>query len=264
MRKLALFGIALSLGLVLAACGGGGDGKKQSFTEDANQVCTQGQRKLVNIYLDRGLPSSPREQYDFDKAVVPVRDELLAGLRQLNPPADREQAFRRYLALRQALVAGTKALVVADDTGPAGAVTATRKKLDEIHRKSQKAAAQSGLDVCAVKLSPGEAKAVTAVISEFEVTADPQRACRDLATRQFMESRFPGGYGQCSAYTKKNAATYAKSVNVTHVEGTNGVLANVEYKDVGGSKAGVPSSATLYKIDGQWKIFAAQEEAPPH
>lgn len=260
MGKLALFGIAMALGLVLAACGGGGDSKKQSFTAEANQTCTRGQRKLVNLYLDGGLPSNQQEQYAFDKAVVPVRDELLAGLRKLNPPADREKAFKRYLSLRQTALEGTRDLVIVDRRGPADAVTATRKKIDEIQRKSQKAAAQSGLDVCALKLSRSDAKAVAALISEFEVTADPQRACRDLATPQFINSRFPGGYAQCAGYVKKNADTYAESVDVTHVEGTNGVVAIVEYKDVGGSGAGVPSSATLYYLDGQWKIFAAQEE----
>jgi hypothetical protein len=259
MGKHALFGIAMALGLVLVACGGGGD-SKQSFTADANRTCGQGQRKLVNIYLDRGLPSNRQEQQAFDKAVVPVRAELLAGLRKLNPPPDREQAFKRYLSLRQTAAELTRNLVVAEGKGNADAATATSKKIDEILRRSTKVAAQSKLDVCALKLSRSDTNAVTAVMSEYEPSADPQRACRDLVTPQFIESRFPDGYAQCAAYVKANADTYAKSVDVTHVEGTNGVVAYVEYKDVGGSSAGVPSSATLYHLDGQWKIFAAQEE----
>jgi hypothetical protein len=259
MGRIALLATVTAVGLGIAACGGGGNAK-QSFTADANRVCTQGPRDVVNLYLDRGLPSSPQAVYEFDRALVPVRARFLAGLRRLDPPAGQKKAYDRYLSLRETVLDLTKDMVVVDRKGDERAAASVGAKLEEVIHKAGGAAGQIGLDVCALKLSPGDAKAVRAVISEFEVTHDPQRACRDLATTQFINSRFPGGYAQCAAYVKKYAGTYAKSVDVSHVEGTNGVSAVVEYKDVGGKYGGTPDSATLFYVDGQWKIFSAQQE----
>jgi hypothetical protein len=267
MRRFVSLGIAAAVSLGLAACGGGdGDGggdSSEGFTADANRVCAEGQRTLVDRYLERGIPSSPGVRYEFDKLTLSARVRLAAGLRKLDPPADRREAFESYVSLRRK-VADLTANLIAASASRVGA-KAARKLEAQINRtlaESLDAADAAGLDVCARKLSPSDAKAVRAVITEFEPSADPERSCRDLVTTQFLLSRFPGGYAQCAAYVKKHAGSYAKSVDVTDIEGTDGVEAIVRYKDVGGSAAGVPASATLYYVDGEWKIFSAQEEKP--
>ncbi len=262
VRRLAPLAIAPALCLALAGCGGGdgGDGAAHGFVADANAACTAGQRHVVDLYLAGGLPASPQQQLEFDQAVVPVRVALLGQLRKLVPPADGRQAFRRYVGLRQAVISLSRDLVIADGTGSPAAAR-IRGKIDQTQRRSNAAAARLGLDVCALKLSPADSRAATAVVKEVETTRDPQRACRDLVTPQLIASRFPGGYDQCAAFVKQHASDFPTSIKVTHVQGTNGVLANVDFEEVHGQHPGSWASATVFFIDGRWKVFAAQAKS---
>ncbi len=256
MGKLALVTVVSLLASGLAACGGGGAPSKQDFTAEANKACTDGTRKLTELNLEQGPATNPQEDAKFGAAQLSVREQNLKQMRQIEPSTEEKQAYESYLDLRQKSLDAQQAVITALKKNDSAAVKQLAAKFTESQAEVSKAADELGLDVCAAKLSISDSKAVGGVIGTYEATADPKLACKELVTPQFLKIT-DVTYSKCAAALEKQNTNgeLPESVDVTKVEGVDGTVATIEFKDVGGKYDGVPTKATLVYVDGKWKIF---------
>jgi hypothetical protein len=140
--------LGLSLAALLSGCGGDDDGDRLSaeeFRTQANAICAEYNQKVTDL----GEPPSPEEIPGYVDSVIPVVEDGLAELRDLNPPAELEEDYNAMLD------EVAKAIPAARALGEAAAdqdVTALQEAIEEGQRADEAAdqiARRLGLDRCA-------------------------------------------------------------------------------------------------------------------
>ena len=261
----ALVALVLSMA-ALAACGddddGGGGGSERSggdFTAQVNEACRARAEASVegNLAVPGGPPSAKKDFANLTEHQIPAREEFVATLRELEPPADLKARYDRYVAANEDLLAAYRAQVKAYETkgerafAEAGAKTSAQG--DEVRAIVEKLP----FDDCALRLPEDDAKAATAAVEQFATTADPKTSCDvagGLVTEQMIDSL--GGSERCIKDQKGIADELPSRIKVTEVTGMDDILATVEFEDVGGRYDGDPSVANVYYIDGSWKLYS--------
>lgn len=261
MSRFAAVVVAFAILTGVAACGGDddeGDGGGEDFVAQTDAICEEGAASVRDANLEFGYSTDEEDRLESAQLVLEAREQALSEFEALEPPAEVADDFEQYIAARKDLTAATEdeiaALEKSDQAGVEEAA-ATAAKAGEQLDKFAKAV---DLNSCAGILPDDDAQAAEDVLHEFNTTADPVTSCDsdELVTEIYLEE----GFGGVEACTKKQETIEVpKDVKVSEITGVDDVLANLQFEDVGGKFDGLPSTATLYYVDGGWKIFSIAE-----
>lgn len=244
--------------MALVACGDDGDDSSEGtdFVSEANSLCAQQAEGFRDVALDVGYEFEPEQQIEGGEGRVAVRAEILPQLEALEAPAEQAEQYDSMLEKRNEVAdlaeQGLEALKSKDD--------AEFAKLSEqasaAGDAAEKDASALGLVNCAGELPEDDAQAAEDVVREFATTADPETSCNtDALVLQIFIDEGLGGQEKCEQAQEKISDELPSDVKVSKVEGVDDVTANLEFEDVGGKFDGIPSRATLYYMDGSWKIY---------
>jgi hypothetical protein len=142
-------GIAVlgALGLLAVGCGGGGGGRlsEAEFREQANAICLEYDRRIEDL----GEPGSLEEVPEFVNQAIPIIEEGLAELRELEPPEELEADYDRMLDETERSVGVAERLRDAAAEGDQQAVQDALEEGNAADSESDRIARDLGLDECA-------------------------------------------------------------------------------------------------------------------
>jgi hypothetical protein len=145
MRLAALATLAAA---VLGACGGGdGSGERLSeeeFREQANAICTDYNEQIADL----GTPTSPADIPDYVERGIPIIEEGIAKLRELNPPEDIADDYDTMLDETEKAIPAARQLSDAAADQDAEAVQEAISLGQEADAESDRIARELGLDEC--------------------------------------------------------------------------------------------------------------------
>ena len=134
---------------VLAACGGGDASSErlseEEFREQANAICTDYNEQIVDL----GSPASPEDIPDFVERGIPIIEEGIAKLRELNPPEELADDYDRMLDETEKTIPVARQLSKAAADEDAEAVQEAISLGQEADAESDRIAREMGLESCA-------------------------------------------------------------------------------------------------------------------
>ena len=252
--------LALSLGT--AACGGGGesgDSEGADFLTGLNAICEDSTREVIENNLELGYATDPKDQLESAKTILESRANATDEMKELEAPQADAKAFNEFLAAREDLVAVSKERVTALEEGDEEALAKNAAAAEKANAAENQAAAELGTDLCDDELPEEDAQAAEDVLREFSTTADAETSCdpEALVTETFLQDAV-GGVEACEKEQEaltKNPKDLPDDIEVKNATGVDGLGAVLEYEDVGGIFDSEPTRATLYYLDGSWKIY---------
>ena len=140
---------------------------------------------------------------------------------------------------------------------PKPPIVAARRALDAGRADLWSAGAALKLPACSGTLSAGNEKTVTELVEVVDTTSNPAKVCEGMVFESYVESAF-GGIDECRKF-QRDADNTARSIDVVDVTGTDGVAATVDFRDVAGPFDGRPLRATLFPLDGNWRLWNVVE-----
>ena len=252
---------AIALAIVAVACGddeesdsGGGD----NVLTQLNTICGDSTRELVEANMEFAYAEDPEDQTELAELGQDVRLEANEEIEALEPPEEDANAFEKFLAARQDLAAASEDRLKALKAGDEAAIAKAVEDLTAAGEVEDKAAAALGAEMCDDELPEDDAQAAEETLREFATTADPATSCSadGLVTEAMLEGFF-GGVAKCEKDQRKlqqNPEELPEDVKVSETTGVDGISATIQFEDVGGKFAGQPSQATVYNVDGEWKL----------
>ncbi len=135
-------------GLIAVGCGGGGDGGRLSeaeFRAQANAVCLKYDERIEAL----GEPESLEEVPEFVDQALPIIEEGVAELRELEPPEELEADYDRMLAETERSVGVAQRLRDAAAEGDQQALQDAFEEGNAADSQSDRIARELGLDECA-------------------------------------------------------------------------------------------------------------------
>lgn len=244
-----------------AACGGEEGSEGEDFAAEANAFCAEATSQIAATNLEEGYEVDEKDVIERIGMILPIREQALADLEALQPPAEQAEAYDEFLANRSDQVEATRAQLEAYESGEQKQIEKVGAELGKAADASEAAASEvGGLDACAFELPTDDAQAAEDVLHEFATTADPATSCDTdgLVSEPFLEDGF-GGVQACTKEQEaleKNPDELPTDIEVSDVRGVDDVAAIIEFEDVGGKFDGEPASATIYNVDGEWKIYS--------
>jgi hypothetical protein len=93
---------ALTLGLVVAGCGGGDDNlTKAEFIKQADAICKQGNKQInaaaQDVFTTKQEPSQAQLKQFATETLIPDVQRQVDGVRALNEPSDDEDQVNAFL-----------------------------------------------------------------------------------------------------------------------------------------------------------------------
>jgi ABC-type glycerol-3-phosphate transport system substrate-binding protein len=134
---------------VLAACGGGDASSErlseEEFREQANAICTDYNEQIADL----GSPASPEDIPDYVERGIPIIEEGIAKLRELNPPEELADDYDRMLDETEKTIPVARQLSEAAADEDAEAVQEAISLGQEADAESDRIAREMGLESCA-------------------------------------------------------------------------------------------------------------------
>ena len=267
MQKVAALIAVLAVSAGVVACGGddndeAADSGADDFPTQANAICNEGAGEAAQVYLELGYSAEEEDVIELRERVRAIRADALAQLEELEPPAEVAEAFERSLTGRQYVVDAMEDEITALEKGDTAGAEKAAAKAAEAADAINEAGEEAGLSDCAGVLPDDDAQAAEDVLREFATTADPATSCSSegegLLTEIFLEEGF-GGVEACTKEQKDVEDDLATDVKVSEATGVDDVVAVLQYEDVGGRFDGLPTTTTLYYVDGAWRIYSVEE-----
>lgn len=143
MRRLLAL---LVLGMLLAACGGGGAARlsKQEYAKQADALCTKYTTDLNKL----GQPQSFAALATFADKAVPLAQRLIDDTKNLKPPEDEQSTVDSWSAENQKVVDAIKALGAAARKNDQKAAKAALDQGNAANERSNVLGRQLGMDAC--------------------------------------------------------------------------------------------------------------------
>lgn len=241
--------VATAMGI--SACGG--DDDSDDFVADANSICTDEQRQIVDSQLARPtIPASRSEFVAVFEETDPIYQDAQDQLSELEPPDDVSPDWDEYLSLNQQRIdARAEAIAAADEPK---AFDAAADEAEQALADRDEVGERIGLGACSNVLSEQDQEAVTAAEDEFASGNDPERICTEILLEQYVEYLWNGDVQDCI----DDPAT-AKPIeqDISEITGVDGVRAFVDLKITGGQPRleGHPVTDEWYYVDGEWRLF---------
>lgn len=254
---------ALALAFGTAACGDdddGGDSGGDDFLTQVNAICEDSTEQVIDANLELGYSQDPEEQVELQERNQQVRVDSLEELEELEPPEEDAETYDELLAAREDLIAAGEERLAAVESGDEAKVAKAAEAQQEAGDAEDVIAEELGAQLCDGTLPEEDATAAEDALREYATTADPATSCSSegeegLVTEPYLEEGF-GGVEACTKEQKKVEDDLAEDIEVSKVTGVEGHAATIEYEDVGGQFDAVATEATLYYIDGGWKLFS--------
>ena len=144
-RAMKLAALAILSAATLAACGGGDRLSEDEFREQANGICAEYNEKIADL----GNPTSPEDIPEYVERGIPIIEEGIAELRELNPPEEMEADFDRMLDETEKTIPAARQLSEAAADQDAEAVQEAISQGQESDAETDRIATELGLDECA-------------------------------------------------------------------------------------------------------------------
>jgi hypothetical protein len=144
VRFALLITVAVSA-VALAACGGEDRLSQAEFQQRANAVCKKYNDRIAAI----GDPTSPAVVPEYVDKGVPLIEQGLSELRDLNPPEDVEDDYDRMLAATEDGIPAIRKLGQAVAANDAVAVQEALQEVRRVSTTSNRLATTLGLESCA-------------------------------------------------------------------------------------------------------------------
>lgn len=142
IRAAALAAVALAA----AGCDGGSDRlSERELRERANAICARYDEQIDEV----AAPTSADEVARFAERAAELTREGVAELRALEPPAELEEDYARFLAEGDGVVALSERLARAARAGDVAELETILAEAQESERRSDRIARELGLDDCA-------------------------------------------------------------------------------------------------------------------
>ena len=269
MQKIVALVAVLALSAGAVACGGDDneevvDSGADDFPTLADAICNEGAGEVAQANLELGYSAEDEDVIDLLEQILAIREDVLAQLEELEPPAELAGTSTRSLAARQDLIEAMEDEIAAREEGDTAGVEKAVDKAGKAVNIIDDFGEEAGLCDCASVLPDDDVQAAEDVIREFSTTADPATSCSSegdgLLTETYLEDGF-GGVEACTEEQEKIEDDLATDVKVSEASGVDDVVAVLQFEDVGGKYDKSPSTATLYYVDGGWRIYSIDETA---
>ncbi len=248
--------LIVSIVLVLSAFGGGGGADK--FRKGADTICIDSAKQIGELIAEIGVPQSLAEDGTYREQALPIREEALNNLEELDPTRKLQPVFDDYLQNYEELNALDEQFIEAAASGDETAVEGISAAQSDLAEANRELATDLGLEACAERLPKKEAKKVRDVIEETFTTGDPD-FCTELYTEQYVESQ--GGLEACEA-NEIDPASAVDAIEIENIRGIAKVYAVATITPEGGLNDGQPGIVELEYEEGVYKRSALYA-APP-
>lgn len=262
MRGLSTTLAALATVVALGACGDDSNGaaQEQDPMAQADAACVASAEGLRDVNLEQGLDITPEEGVKKVEATLPVREQTFEEIAAIEPPAEDVEDWNAFVDSYEDLVGATEDQLAALESGDEAKIAKANEATGKAADARIAAAEDLELDACASSLPDDDAKAAEAAVREYETTNDPATSCdyespEALTTEAWVEDAI-GGVKKCEAEQKAIADALPSDIKVSKTTGVDDIVANVAYENVGGRFDGEPVTATLYFVDGGWRIYS--------
>ncbi len=266
LKHLAAVG-ASALAMGTAACGddegGDSEGGGDDFVSQLNTICEDSTSDVVAANLDLGYETDPKDQAELGERILEIRKQVLSDYEALEPSEDDAAAFDDLIAAREDLIAAAEERIAATESGDEAAVEEAVEAGEKAGEAEDEAAAELGADICDDELPEEDADAAVAAFEEFVTKTDPATSCDSesgVVTEPFLEANF-GDPEKCAKeqeVIEEKGGIVAESIDVSKVTGVDGLAATVTLTEVGGKFDGDEEEATMYYLDGGWKVFSVR------
>jgi hypothetical protein len=135
---------ALALLLVLALAGCGGGDSRENYVDDATAICVQ----MTQRIKDLGVPESFTDTQLYARRAKDAVGDGIRDLRELDPPAEYEDGYERYLATLEARRRQLDLLTAAADENSMAAIQEAGSELDVLNAKGRQDARRAGIGGC--------------------------------------------------------------------------------------------------------------------
>lgn len=260
---------ALALAPALAACGGDDDEEPTpDFPQRADEACAQVAADLADVRGEQGPPASAGDAVQLIELQVPIRQEGLADLQALRPPAELVAPWGEFVDLQEQKNAALEDALAAAQAERQTAYNEAQAKFEQLSDRARAAAEEAGLDDCAELLPSAGQKDVLGAVEELLTSQDSDKVCEKLMTDRFVESAF-GSVERC---TKERGLPTAVSLELLDIGGVAGTWAfvDVEIVDVlGGTEQqrielvfeGEEDAGGEWKVDYRDRLSAPEEKS---
>lgn len=253
IRLASPFALILVLALGLAACGDS-ESSSEDFVAETDEVCVEQVRDFQATEDRLGSSMSIEDEAKMQKELLPIREESLAGLEEIEAPEDSKKAFDKYLEIRRELLDLRKEQLQLLEKGDEEALEPINEKISDLNDKLDEVGVEAGLLACASVLPKDQAKEAEEVVEEVALTTDPKRVCKELVTQNYLDVGFEGKYEECATFQKEEADNFAEDLKVKEVSGVADTSAAVTITEEGGMYDGEESVWTLRRDGGEWKV----------
>jgi hypothetical protein len=252
VRLSALLAAVLAV-LGLAACGSS-EPSAEDFQAEADEVCVEQVRNFQAVEDRLGSSTSLEEEAKLQKALLPHREEAIAGLEEIEAPEESAKEWEKYLDIRRELRELREKQLGLLEKGDEKALEPVNEKISELNDELDEVGEEAGLLACASVLPKDQAKEAVAVVEEVALTTDPKRVCDELVTQNYLDLGFEGKFEECAKFQKNNADDFAEGVKVEETSGVADTQAAVKITEIGGMYDGEESTWILRRDGDQWKV----------
>jgi hypothetical protein len=237
----------------LAACGSS-EPSAEDFTAETDEICVEQVRSFQEVEDRLGSSTSIEEEAKIQKELMPIREDSLTELEEIEAPEESEKEWDRYLEIRAELRDLRKQQLELLEKGDEEALEPINEKISDLNDELDEVGEEAGLLACASVLPEDQAKEAEEVVKEVALTTNPKRVCDELVTENYLEIGFEGKYEECVKFQKENADNFAEKVKVEEVSGIADTSASVKITEIGGMYDGEETTWTLRPEGGQWKV----------
>lgn len=245
--------VAILTALAIAACGSS-EPSAEDFRAEADEVCVEQVRDFQEVEDRLGSSTSLEEEAKLQKQLLPLREESLTSLEEIEAPEESAEAWKEYLDIRAELRDLRKEQLQLLEKGDEEALDPVNEKISKLNDELDEVGEEAGLLACASVLPEDQAKEAEEVVEEVALTTVPQRVCKELVTQNYLDVGFKGGYEECAEFQKENADDFAEDIKVKEVTGVADTSAAVKITEIGGMYDGEETTWVLRREGEQWKV----------
>lgn len=251
--RLLCLPVSIALALGIAACGSS-EPSTEDLRAEADEICVQQVRNFQEVEDRLGSSTSIEEEAKLQKELMPLREESLSELEELEAPEDSGKAWEQYIEIRQELRDLRKEQLELLNEGDEKALEPVNEKIGDLNDELDEVGEEAGLLACASVLPKDQAKEAEEVVEEVALTTEPQRVCRELVTQNYLDTGFEGSFEECAKFQREEAENFADEVEVEKVDGVADTSASVTITEIGGMYDGEETTWILRREGGKWKV----------
>jgi hypothetical protein len=135
----------VSASLLLAACGGDGDGlSREEFVAEADAICAEFDQRVQEIEQPQSLDDVER----YADEAQPLIEEGMTELRELKPPEELQEQWDAYIASSEQSVDFLDELREAGAAGDPERIQEIAQEVSEVNDEANGIARELGLEDC--------------------------------------------------------------------------------------------------------------------